>query len=173
MALPCSRFLLCSNATTPFRFCHSILRKVSNQRGDSDAESFLRAAQFRRSLSSISTSFPPEVNYDEFEKHRKDRSALIIDVRESKELQSVGSIPGTQNIPLSILKMAFDLKEETFEEMYDMKVPGKDDAIITFCMAGIRSEIARKILMEEHGYENVANYRGSWMDWNGKNPPTS
>ena len=82
----------------------------------------------------------------------------------------MGSIPGTQNIPLSVLKMALDLKEDTFEEMYGMKVPDQDDPIITFCMAGIRSEIARKILMEEHGYGNVANYRGSWMDWNEKNP---
>lgn len=93
---------------------------------------------------------------------------MIVDVREVKELKASGEVPGAKNIPLSVFKLAFDLKEDSFHEQYDAKVPAPNDPIITFCLSGVRSEMARSILVDELGYENVANFEGSFAEWSNK-----
>ena len=39
-----------------------------------------------------------------------------------------------------------------------------DKELVFYCKAGVRSSAAAQ-LAKQYGYENVAEYRGSWMDW--------
>ena len=130
----------------------------------------------------ISTSSPylkraiigkDEVDYTEFEKFRKDKNALLIDVRNPEELVNAGEIPNTINIPLPNIR-SFLLGEDTdkFEENFGVPLPKQGDPIIVFCKIGKRSETARQLLTTGLGsssYNNVANYKGSFDDWSAKN----
>ena len=114
-----------------------------------------------------------EVDYTEFEKFRNDKNALLIDVRNPEELVNAGEIPNTINIPLPNIR-SFLLGEDTdkFEENFGVPLPKQGDPIIVFCKIGKRSETARQLLttgLGKSSYNNVANYKGSFDDWNAKN----
>ncbi|XP_045465285.1 putative thiosulfate sulfurtransferase, mitochondrial [Harmonia axyridis] len=92
--------------------------------------------------------------------------ALVIDVREPKELEEDGKIPGAVNIPLGNVESAF-LKAnlEEFRQKYGVEKPGIDTLIVMSCRSGRRSESATQML-ERIGFRNVFNYEGGWLDWN-------
>ena len=112
------------------------------------------------------------IDYSEFEKLREDKSALIIDVRNPDELLKNGTIPNAINIPLSLVPSYFlGEKLEEFEEEFGSPSPTQTDPIIVFCKAGIRGEMARKLLTTGSGknvYTNVACYQGSFDEWSEK-----
>ena len=112
------------------------------------------------------------IDYSEFEKLREDKSALIIDVRNPDELLKNGKIPNAINIPLSLVQSYFlGEKVEEFEEEFGLPLPTQTDPIIVFCKAGIRGEMARKLLLTGSGknvYTNVACYQGSFDEWSEK-----
>jgi len=43
--------------------------------------------------------------------------------------------------------------------------------VVFYCKAGVRSSAAAQ-LAQQGGYQNVAEYRGSWMDWTKKGGKT-
>ena len=112
-----------------------------------------------------------EVGFNEFECHRMNGSALIVDVRNSHELQENGDIPNIINIPLRQIPNYFYGHHSAgdFKEEFGAQKPNKDDAIIFFCKKGIRAEMARKLLTLNapagHVYKNVASYPGSFDEW--------
>ena len=112
------------------------------------------------------------VDYTEFERFRKDKSALLIDVRNPEELLNNGEIPNAINIPLPDIPNYFFGENSSFEEKFDMPLPKEADPIIVFCKIGKRSEMARQLLTKGSGkscYTNVANYLGSFDEWSEKN----
>ena len=44
--------------------------------------------------------------------------------------------------------------------------------LVFYCKAGVRSSAAAQ-LASQNGYEKVAEYRGSWLDWEKKGGETS
>ena len=113
------------------------------------------------------------VEYNEFEQFRRNESVLIIDVRNPDELRSNGEIPNAINIPLShISSYFFGENSELFEEHFGKPLPSSKDPIIVSCKAGVRAEMARKLLSTGSGktvYTNVASYGGSYDEWSEKN----
>ena len=113
------------------------------------------------------------IDYSEFEKFRESKGALIIDVRNPDELLNNGEIPNAINIPLAhIPSYFFGEDSDGFEEQLGVPLPKRDDPIIVFCKAGIRSEMARKLLTTGLGnnvFNNVASYAGSFDEWSEKN----
>ncbi|OIJ19272.1 rhodanese [Anaerobacillus alkalidiazotrophicus] len=79
------------------------------------------------------------------------KNPIIIDVREDDEVRT-GKIPGSINIPLSILEF----------KMYDLD---KAKEYIIVCHSGARSILATRFLLN-HGY-NVINMVGGMLDWKG------
>lgn len=78
-----------------------------------------------------------------------DTSLIVIDVREQLEYQTFNL--GGSNIPLGVLiKNVSDLDYE------------KDDEIIVICQRGLRSETARRVLVQ-NGYANVRNLTGGLL----------
>ncbi len=84
-----------------------------------------------------------EVNYKELIK----QGAVILDVRSKEEFEG-GHVKGALNIPLGTLPSNFK------------QIGDKDTYIITCCMSGGRSTMAKDIL-HKAGYCNVYN-GGGW-----------
>lgn len=89
---------------------------------------------------------------------------ILIDTREPSELQSTGTIPGSINIPITSKPDSFFLTEEEFEDRFGFERPGKDQEVVFYCKAGVRSRAAAE-LAKQGGWRNVAEYSGSWLDW--------
>jgi len=57
------------------------------------------------------------------------------------------------------------LSPEDFEERFGFEKPGKDEEVVFYCKAGVRSRMGA-VLGKEAGWR-VGEYRGSWLDWVG------
>jgi rhodanese-related sulfurtransferase len=84
-----------------------------------------------------------DVDYKELIK----QGAVILDVRSKEEFEG-GHVKGALNIPLDTLSSNFK------------RIGDKDTYIITCCMSGGRSAMAKDIL-HKAGYDNVHN-GGGW-----------
>lgn len=85
------------------------------------------------------------------------------DVREPFEYEA-GYIPSAINIPIKSQPDAMMLPADEFEDRFGFSKPSVDQELVFYCKAGVRSAAAAQ-LAEQIGYKNVAEYRGSWMDW--------
>jgi len=83
----------------------------------------------------------------------------VVDVREAPEIEAspLGTIEGSSNIPLSVLRDRLD------------ELP-RDKPVVFCCPAGARSAIAATIF-EKAGGEKVANLRGGLLEWQGLGLP--
>lgn len=75
-----------------------------------------------------------------------DQGALIVDVRSEQEFKN-GHVKNAVNIPLPLLQQQMN------------KIP-VDKPVITCCASGMRSGVARKMLLKA-GYQKVFN-GGNW-----------
>ncbi|KAF7190135.1 Thiosulfate sulfurtransferase RDL2, mitochondrial [Pseudocercospora fuligena] len=88
---------------------------------------------------------------------------ILIDVREPSEYEA-GYIPTAINLPIKSQPDALFLPEEEFEDRFGFEKPATDKEVVFYCKSGVRSSAAAQ-LAQQHGYTNVAEYRGSWLDW--------
>jgi rhodanese-related sulfurtransferase len=93
------------------------------------------------------------------------------DVREPSEYEA-GFIPGAINIPVKSQPDAMFLDEAEFEDRFGFSKPSMDKELVFYCKAGVRSSAAAN-LARQNGYENIAEYKGSWMDWERKGGESS
>lgn len=94
---------------------------------------------------SVTQKSAPEVN-------ELRHSAKVVDVRELDEFTGDGGhIPGALHVPLATLQAAAS------------QWP-RDEAIITVCRSGARSERAAKLL-QRLGFQNVLNLSGGMLAW--------
>jgi rhodanese-related sulfurtransferase len=96
---------------------------------------------------------------------KPDPNRILIDVREPGELQSTGKIPGSRNLPVTSAADAFFLSPEEFEERYGFERPGKDDEVIFYCKAGVRSRAAARLARQAGFGGKVGEFPGSWIEW--------
>jgi rhodanese-related sulfurtransferase len=90
-------------------------------------------------------------------------STLLVDVREPAEF-AANSIPTSLNVPVTSQPDALLLSEEDFEDRFGFQKPPREKMVVFFCKAGVRSSAAAQ-LAKQAGYQNVGEYRGSWLDW--------
>ncbi|CAH1154777.1 unnamed protein product [Phaedon cochleariae] len=107
--------------------------------------------------------------YDEVKKvGLENKEVLIIDVREPKELQETGVIPGSINIPLGDIQSVLrDLSPEQFTQKYGRNKPSINSEIIFSCKSGKRAASALAI-SEQLGFKCVKNFSGGWLEWEEK-----
>ncbi|KAI1297977.1 Rhodanese-like domain-containing protein [Xylaria venustula] len=91
----------------------------------------------------------------------------LIDVREPSELASTGRIPGAVNIPITTSPDSFHITPEEFEDRFGFSRPEKDDEVVFYCKAGVRSRAAAGIAREA-GWKDVGEFPGSWVEWTAK-----
>lgn len=106
------------------------------------------------------TSGVVQLNPFEAIRQINDQSAVMVDVRESKEFNG-GHLKDAIHIPLS------DLPTRMSElDKY------KDKAVIAYCRSGSRSYSACRKL-KKAGFESVSNLQGGIMAWQSQNMPVS
>lgn len=104
--------------------------------------------------------------YEEIKDLPNHPEVLLIDVRTPQELVQTGKIPTSINIPLDVVERELSdvVKPEDFKNKYGRDKPAADTPLIFTCRSGRRAQQAAEIAVKL-GFENVKNYKGSWLDW--------
>lgn len=114
------------------------------------------------------------ISLKELKSRMKDKSVVVIDVREPDEIAATGAIEHAgmtaANIPLGLIcgeANVLSMSPEDVEHDFGVKLPAKDDdskAIVFSCRSGMRAGNAA-MMAESLGYKNVLNYKGSANEW--------
>ena len=104
----------------------------------------------------------PRVSFEEAVNIISSTNTLIIDVRETSEIEATGLIKNAVNIPKSIIDANFDhslIKNHLNDN--------EDITILVYCAVGVRSALVGHKLIK-HGYKKVFNL-GGFAEWASSN----
>ena len=109
----------------------------------------------------------PRLSFEEANNIISKADTLIIDVRETSEIEVTGLIKNAINIPKSIIDANFDhslIKNHLNDN--------EDITILVYCAVGVRSALVGHKLIK-HGYKKVLNLGGfsEWASFNGPIEP--
>jgi rhodanese-related sulfurtransferase len=91
----------------------------------------------------------------------------VVDIRDVRELQAQGTVPGSYHAPRGMLEFWVDPQSPYFKPLFADE--GKE--FVLFCGAGWRSALAAKTL-QDMGMANVAHIDGGFTDWVKQGGPT-
>jgi len=105
----------------------------------------------------------PKVSVSEGIKKHNEGNSVFIDVRDSSEIKSTGTIKGALRIPRGFIEFAADDNTPYFD-----KNLSKDKEIYLICGAGGQASLSG-FTLKEMGYDKVFNLGGigDWMTNNG------
>ena len=112
---------------------------------------------------SVITTYSVE---EAMELHGRD-DVQFVDLRDVRELEREGVIPGAFHAPRGMLEFWVDP-----ESPYHKPVFGQDKRFVLFCAAGWRSALATKTL-QDMGLRKVAHIDGGFTAWKEKGAPTA
>ena len=95
-----------------------------------------------------------------------DKNTVLIDIRESEELQQNGKISGSVHAPRGMLEFYADETLPYHKPEFD-----KNKRLILHCASGGRSALATATL-KEMGFKNVAHLDGGIKAWKDAGKPT-
>jgi rhodanese-related sulfurtransferase len=96
-----------------------------------------------------------------------DPKLQLVDIRDVRELQAEGTVPGAYHAPRCMLEFWVDP-----ESPYHKKIFADESReFVLFCGAGWRSALAAKTL-QDMGMTNVAHIEGGFGDWVRQGGPT-
>ncbi len=84
----------------------------------------------------------------------------IVDIRDVRELEREGTVPGCFNAPRGMLEFWVDPASPYFKTIFG----DESKEFVLFCGAGWRSALAAKTL-QDMGMTNVAHIDGGFTDW--------
>ena len=90
----------------------------------------------------------------------------FVDIRDVRELERDGVIPGALHAPRGMLEFWVDPESPYFRDVF-----AQDKEYVLFCAAGWRSALATKTLMDM-GMERVAHVGGGFGAWKQAGGPT-
>ena len=96
-----------------------------------------------------------------------DPSVQIVDIRDVRELEREGTVPGALLAPRGMLEFWVDPESPYFKPVF----ADESKEFILFCGAGWRSALATKTL-QDMGMTNVAHIDGGWAEWVKQGAPT-
>ena len=91
----------------------------------------------------------------------------VVDIRDIRELQAEGTVPGSFHAPRGMLEFWVDPESPYFKKVF--ADAGKE--FVLFCGAGWRSALAARTLMDM-GMSNVAHIDGGYTEWVKQGAPT-
>ena len=97
----------------------------------------------------------------EAKRRADEEGALIIDIRDVRELQRLGAVPGANHSPRGMLEFWVDPSSPYAKEIFQ-----EDREFILFCAGGMRSALAAKAL-QDMGLAKVSHIEtgfGGWKD---------
>ena len=100
----------------------------------------------------------PKLSFEEANNLIATANTLIIDVRETSEIEATGLIKNAVNIPKSIIDANFD------HSLISSHLNNNEDVtILVYCAVGIRSAFVGHFLINQ-GYKNIFNL-GGYAEW--------
>lgn len=99
------------------------------------------------------------LSMEQVELERHDGNALLIDIRDVRELWREGTIPGSRHVPRGMLEFWADPESEYYKDFMQ-----RDARLILFCAGGQRSALATDVL-GRLGYTNVAHLEIGFDEW--------
>ena len=96
-----------------------------------------------------------------------DPNVQIVDIRDARELEREGTVPGCVNAPRGMLEFWVDPASPYFKPVFG----DERKEYILFCGAGWRSALAAKSL-QDMGMSNVAHIDGGFTEWVKQGAPT-
>ncbi len=93
------------------------------------------------------------------ESERQSDSAVIVDIRDHRELYLKGKIPGAVHAPRGMLEFWIDPASEYYRTVFH-----PDRRYIIYCAGGGRSALAAKT-MKDMGYPDVAHLEPGFDGW--------
>lgn len=91
----------------------------------------------------------------------------VVDIRDIRELQAEGTVPGSFHAPRGMLEFWVDPESPYFKKVF--AEGGKE--FVLFCGAGWRSALAARTL-QDMGMQNVAHIDGGFTEWVKQGAPT-
>ena len=86
-------------------------------------------------------------------------AAILIDLRDVRELQKMGVVPRAFHAPRGMLEFWADP-----DSPYHKPVFQTDKRLVLFCASGLRSALAVRTL-QDMGMENVLDMEGGFTEW--------
>lgn len=99
------------------------------------------------------------VTPDELEAELDDPDAVVLDVRDIREVWIEGSVPDAEHAPRGMLEFWADPETEYYREFFDT-----DKRYVLYCNEAGRSALAAERLAEM-GYPDVAHLEGGFTAW--------
>lgn len=96
----------------------------------------------------------------------QDENVVFVDIREAKELELEGGIPGGRNMPRGLLEFWIDP-----ESPYHRPVFASGKTFVFFCAAGWRSALTTK-MAQDMGLAPVKHIAGGFGAWREAGLPT-
>ncbi len=89
----------------------------------------------------------------------KQPDVLLVDIRDPRELQREGKIPGALHAPRGMLEFWVDPESKYFKPAF-----GEAKTFVFFCAGGLRSALTTKTL-QDMGLKPVAHIVGGFASW--------
>lgn len=102
---------------------------------------------------------------DEAKAKLGDPDVQFVDVRDARELEREGVIPGAFSAPRGMIEFWIDPDSPYFKPVF-----GEGKEYIFFCAAGWRSALTTKTV-QDMGLENVAHIEGGFTAWKAAGAP--
>ena len=100
-----------------------------------------------------------ELSVEQLQAEIEAGSCTVIDIRDVRELWTLGAIPGAHSMPRGMLEFWFDPESPYYRGGLDL-----DERYVLHCAGGHRSALAAKVL-QDLGYTNVAHLEVGFNGW--------
>ena len=97
---------------------------------------------------------------DQVRQRLDDPALQLVDIRDARELEREGTLPGAINAPRGMLEFWVDPDSPYYKPVFG----DEDKQYVLFCGAGWRSALAAKAL-QDMGMTNVAHIDGGFNEW--------
>jgi rhodanese-related sulfurtransferase len=92
-------------------------------------------------------------------KLKEDPNVLLVDLRDIRELNRDGKVPGALHAPRGMLEFWVDPESPYYKEVF-----GSGKKFVFFCAGGLRSALAAQTV-QRMGLEPVAHIEGGFRAW--------
>lgn len=105
---------------------------------------------------------------DQVRQRLDDPALQLVDIRDARELEREGTLPGAINAPRGMLEFWVDPDSPYYKPVFG----DEDKQYVLFCGAGWRSALAAKAL-QDMGMTNVAHIDGGFTEWAKQGAPVA
>ncbi|HKU71703.1 MAG TPA: rhodanese-like domain-containing protein [Burkholderiales bacterium] len=109
----------------------------------------------------------PAISVADAQKKRGDASTVFVDIRDVRELEREGMIPGAFHAPRGMLEFWVDPESPYYKPVF-----AEDKTYILYCHSDWRGVLAAATL-KEMGLPNVYHLAGGFSEWKKAGAPTA